>query len=82
MAPGQRYADETLNTLKFAMRAKHVRNKPAIRLDPHQVCVGVCLGGGSCLSPSRTLTQRCMGTGGGTPFPLPGRPAYVQPRSP
>ena len=44
ISPADINFEETLNTLRYADRARHIRNKPKINRDPiaAQVCVCLC----------------------------------------
>lgn len=38
-SPSSTHADETLNTLNYAMRAKNIQNSPAIQYDPEHIAI-------------------------------------------
>jgi kinesin family protein 12 len=39
ITPSSMFADETLNTLKYANRVKNIKNKPIVHMDPHDKIV-------------------------------------------
>eukprot|EP01052_Picozoa_sp_SAG31_P014889 SAG31_NODE_940_length_10870_cov_12.600501_10_plen_678_part_00 len=38
-SPAASYLEETTNTLSYAMRARNIRNKPELQLDPHEAAL-------------------------------------------
>ena len=39
VSPAESNFDETLNTLKYASRARHIKNKPVVNTDPHSAMI-------------------------------------------
>lgn len=39
VSPADTNADETLSTLRYADRAKHIKNKPTVNIDPNMALI-------------------------------------------
>ena len=39
ISPAEINFEETLNTLKYASRARHIKNKPVVNTDPHSAMI-------------------------------------------
>ena len=74
VSPGDTDMEETLNTLKYANRARQIRNKPLLAQDPTQARIGQ-------LMEQITLLQARLAhyEGGGEPLPPLAQPDAAQP---
>lgn len=55
VGPADYNHEETLSTLRYAARAKFIKNKPRVNEDPK--VLGICGGGGGCRDPARREEQ-------------------------